>query len=84
MIKERWDNLHPMGRIGDPKEAAHLVLYLASCESSFTWVGLAKRVDRRQDKADVDFGRTGAEHVIDGGWLTTAGFMDNPFKKSSL
>ncbi|KAI9022645.1 short-chain dehydrogenase/reductase SDR [Hyaloraphidium curvatum] len=35
-IRYRWNNAHPMGRMGEPIEVANLILYLASTESSFT------------------------------------------------
>lgn len=38
-IKERWISAHPINRLGEPIEIANLILYLASTESSFTWVG---------------------------------------------
>lgn len=35
-IQDRWNKFHPMGRTGKAEEIAHLVVYLASPESSFT------------------------------------------------
>lgn len=81
-----------MSRMGSQNEVANLVLYLASSESSFTWV-FFDRDDTGHVKGDDLFmewrltiwpfaktHRTGAEHVIDGGMGTTVGYnVRNPF-----
>lgn len=43
-LRETWENLTPMGRIGEPEDLKGAVIYLASDASAFT-TGVDLRVD---------------------------------------